>query len=276
MIIALRQPSYELAHRGEYLAVVGRRCEHELAVLKGTRYALGAIGAREVEYLAMRARGVELVFERDCRFFRMTVDRSIRYHHAVGFGRIARPFIVKPEVMPEVVREHGAVQRTDRLYLEPGELFEQGLDLRAVLADYTYIIAPRLVVPRLVAVERAELAEPVRRVQRAVGCVELDHDFGPVHHGREDEFKLAVAEVERVAVLDRDKPFGRFLGIELGEILREHDERLAVADNLDVGEYAHELGDGTGVIGLHVRHDQIIGAANTAFFILASHSAENL
>ena len=102
-----------------------------------------------------------------------------------------------------------AVQRADVIKLKSGRLFQDCLDLRAVLADDVRVIAAGFVnviceeidlVVEQMSVERAEGAEGVGREKHFVGQIVGHHDLGPVDHGRHDEGELVLAGAELVTL----------------------------------------------------------------------------
>ena len=85
-----------------------------------------------------------------------TITYPVSYTHldvykrqAVALRRVGRPQVVQADVLAEVFREDGAVQRADNGDVQPGGLFEQRLHLRAVLADDADVVAAGLAGPFL-------------------------------------------------------------------------------------------------------------------------------
>ena len=158
------------------------------------------------------------------------------------------------------------MQRTDAGDVQRGSLFEQGLHLRAVLADNVRIIAPRLVHPAVVkgefvrkeiAGQRAEGAERIGGEERALGDIEGNHGLGPVYHGRHMEGKGMPSRAERIAFGNGNCAIvhGR------AEKLREHDVGFAVAHDFDGGVAQNQLLDAGAVVRLHVVDNEVVEAA---------------
>ena len=156
-----------------------------------------------------------------------------------------------------------AVQRADVLDVELGGFFQHALHLRAVFAHDVGVVAARLVEVlreevRLVgeepAVERAEEAEGVRGEKDAVRRIVGHHDLGPVDHRGVDEVQHMAAAGEAVSLLDQDETIGK---VDVEE-LAEHGLDLRVADDLHLRIADDQITDGIGVVGLHVRDEQIV------------------
>ena len=121
--------------------------------------------------------------------------------------------------MTEIFFQNGTVERADRRDVERRRLFQKRLNLRAVLADYSDIIPSRLVVPRLVSVKRAGLAEAVGGKQNAVTGVVSHHDLGPMHHRSGNEGQRMSAERKRITFPDNDSVVAK---IRAEKVLHHH------------------------------------------------------
>ena len=114
--IALGQMVDELAHEGEDVSVVGGGCQHQLAVTEGVRHSLCHVASgKVVQYNRGCAVGAQLFCQRKRRLARVAVHRGVGDHNAVGLGLVARPGVVKVEVIAEVFGKNGAVQGADDL-----------------------------------------------------------------------------------------------------------------------------------------------------------------
>lgn len=134
--------------------------------------------------------------------------------------------------MRKVAFKHGAVQGANFFNVECRKFFEQVLHLNAVFSDYADIIPSGFVVPGLVYVERAELAEGVGREHYARKLVVRNHYFRPVHEGRHNKAQRMPAEIENAALFH----FIAVVYVE-PEILLYHREGLCVANHLHVGVF---------------------------------------
>ena len=139
--------------------------------------------------------------------------------------------------------------------VEPGGFLEQRLHGSAVFSDDAEIVSSRFARPVLVRVERAELAERIRREEDLVFCVVSHHDLRPVNHRRKDEIQLMLAERESVAVFDGKRIFDEIPAVEV----LYHRESLVVADYHGVGISCGKFRDARRVVGLHVLNYEIIG-----------------
>ena len=105
-----------------------------------------------------------------------------------------------------------------------------------------------------IAVQRAEGAEGIGRVERFRGRVIGHHDLRPVHHRGHDEGKGVSAGRERVHLLDE---LHAAVQIEREEVLH-HRARLGVADDGYFRVTQDKLADGRGVVRLHMLHDEVV------------------
>ena len=147
------------------------------------------------------------------------------------------------------------MERAYRGDIESGSLLEQRLHGSAVFSDDAEIVSSCFARPVLVRVERAELAERIRREEDLVLCVVSHHDLRPVNHRRKDKIQLMLAERERVAVFDGKRIFDEIPAVEV----LYHRESLIVADYHGVGISCGKLRDARRVVGLHVLNYEIIG-----------------
>ena len=106
------------------------------------------------------------------------------------------------------------MERTDGLDGEVCSLFQKVLNLHAIFAYDVEIVAASLASPVVGFVfDSTELAESVGGKESAVGCVEREHDFGPVNHRGCYESEAASAEAEGVALF-------HLLLVAYGDILK--------------------------------------------------------
>ena len=96
--------------------------------------------------------------------------------------------------MPEILAEHGAVERADEIYIERCGFFEHALHLSAVFAHDAEIVAAGFAIPLLVDVEGAEFAEAVGGEEHLIRLIIGEHDLGPMHHRGENKGQFVPAE----------------------------------------------------------------------------------
>ena len=158
------------------------------------------------------------------------------------------------------------MQGAEHLHRQGGGLFQQGLHGSAVFAHDVGVIAAGIVQPvplkvHLVgknsAVQRAEGAEAVGRVQGAGGLVKAHHHLGPVHHGGHGEPQGVAAGAQGAALGHDHLPVGP-VG---AEELPQHGAGFGVYHQLQVGPEGGQPGDLGAVVRLHVADDQIIQRA---------------
>ena len=210
-------------HEREDFGIVSCSRQHELAVAERIRHGCSHIAAcKVVDTDGGAAACTQLVCQQFYRLLCVSVNRGVGNDDAFFLNGVGRPGVVQPEIVAEIFREYGAVQRADGRDVECCRLFQHALHLRAVFADDTDVVASRLVRPGLVHVKRAEFAEAVGREKHLVGGVIGHDDLGPVHHGRGDKGKCVLAERECVALADHNAA----VGIVGAEELLHHGKRL--------------------------------------------------
>ena len=169
----------------------------------------------------------------------MSVNGRVRDHYAVLGDGVGRPFVVSVDIVSEVLLEHRSVQRADDADVQSGSLLEEGLHLRAILADYAEIVPCSFVFPGLFPVQSSELSEAVGGEKDLVCIVVCDHDFRPVYHRRGNERQRVPAELQGVSL-----PYDHAPVFELRpEEVLHHGESFC-------GGYYHRFR-----IGLHEIHD---------------------
>ena len=197
------------------------------------------------------------------RVFRAAVDGGVGDDDRVVLRGIGRPVDIFVEEPRDIFAPDRAVQRADHLDLKSRGLFQQRLHLRAVFADDVGIVPAGVGEPfraeihliRIqIAVQRAEGAEGIGRVERFRGRVIGHHDLRPVHHRGHDEGKGVSAGRERVHLLDE---LHAAVQIEREEVLH-HRARLGVADDGYFRVTQDKLADGRGVVRLHMLHDEVV------------------
>ena len=248
----------ERPHEREHVGVVGRARQHQAVIAERIAHGLRHVAAGQIvedDGLALR---VQLIGEQPGGLHRAAVDGGAGDGHAVALRAVGRPAVIQRQVGREIVLEHRAVQRADGLHVERGELFKQRLHLRAVFAHDADVVPACLVRPVRLNVQRAELAERIRREERFLAGVVGDEDLRPVYHRRGEEAQFMPAQRERVALLDGE-PAVRII---LAEERLHHRKRLGGGDDCCLRISVHERLDAAGVVRLHVLHDQVIRRAS--------------
>ena len=258
--VPLGQVLDEVPHEGEDPGVVGGGRQNDAPILEGLLYALRHILPGQVHELDLGAAlFLELLGKELGGGLGVAVDGGIGDHHALALHAVARPGVVKVQIIAQVFREHGAVGGADDLNIQRGSLFQQGLDLGAVFPHDAEVIAPGFAGPalRVLHVQGAEFAEAVGGEEDLVLGVVGHDDLGPVDHGGLDEVQHVLAQLQGVALLDLNAAF-RKVGAE--EVLH-HGEGLGRTDEGGVGVGVHKDLDVGAVVGLHVLDHQVVGLA---------------
>ena len=252
-------------HVAEDAGVVRRGREHEVAAAEGLGYNVARVRDGDVVHgdVAHAAPG-EHGGEHLRRVFRVAINRGVGDEHAaLLLGRVGAPLAVLIHKPADVLAPDGAVQRADHADVERGGLLEQGLHLRAVLADDVRIVAAGIRQPVVlkvvligieIAAQRAERAEGVGGKECAGRGIKADHDLRPVDHRRHDIGKRVLAEAVCIALGHED---GAGINVE-GKVVADHIADLRVADDFRLGIAAHGLLKRLGVVGLHVVHDDVV------------------
>ena len=246
----------EFAHEGKDSRVVGRGCEDELVVAECIGYRFGHIASGEIVYDDVGcARILEFFGKGEHRLFGIAVNGGVGDHDALFFGLIARPCIVKIEVVAEVFGKNGTVERADLFNIKTCGFFQKRLYLCAVFADDADVIASCFVCPRLVSVESAEFSEAVCGEENLILAVVGHDDLGPVNHRSRYKGQCMLAERKCVTLTDHDS---LICEIRAEEVLH-HGERFCGRNDGCVRICLHEIHDVRGMVGLHVLNDEIIG-----------------
>ena len=185
----------------------------------------------------------------------VAVDAGVGDHDALALHPVARPDVIEVQVVAQILGEHGAVGGADLPDVQGGGLLQQGLDLGTVLAHDADEVAPGLVVPGLLHVQGAELAEAVGGEEDLVMDIVGHDDLGPVDHGRGDEGQGVLTQGEGVPLAHDNTA----LGIVGAEEALHHLKCLGGGHHGGTRIALQELVHIGGVIGLHVLDDQVIG-----------------
>ena len=247
-------------HRREQEPVVGGAGQHHLAAAESLGHRIGDVGAGQVHLSDGRAGSPQLFGHLVGGLAGVTVDGSRSHQDRGGLlGLVAGPGVVQAQVGGQVAVQHRAVQGADLSDVQAGSLFEQGLDLGAVLAHDVQEVPAGIVGPVGEAVALGHHAEPAKAVgreQHLLAGLIADHHLGPVHHGGKDEVQGVAAQAEGVAVLDGDAAAGLD---GAGEEVFQIGKGLGVAHHLHGGVLGGQAGHVGRVVRLHMGHHQVIG-----------------
>ena len=244
-----------ISHKGEYSRVVGSCCQNQLIKTERVSNSLCHVASCKVVngYLG-RTLGTKLISKGKDRFFSVAVHRGVRYNYSVLLRLIARPRVIKVKIIPEIFRKHGTVKRANLLYIKSRGFFKKRLHLRAVFADYSYIISSRLVSPRLIRIRRAEFSKPVSREKHLVGRIVSNYNLRPMHHRSCHERKPVLAKLKRIALCYDYFPVRK---ISAEEILH-HGKSLCRRNYFCTRIRPCEIQNIRRVIGLHMLNYKII------------------
>ena len=249
----------EGAHEREDLTLISDGGEHQTVVAERVLNGLGHIVASQVKDGDLLAASLERCSELLDGSLQMAVDARVGNGDALVLGLVARPGVVGVEVITQVLGQHGAVERADDLNIQIGGLLEHGLHELAELAHDTKVVTTRLAGPafRVLDVVGAELAKAVGTKEHLIGGLVGEEHLGPVHVGGTDKRQAVAAQVEHVALFDDHLA----LGVIGAKVVDHHAEGAHAGHDLCLGIALHKGGDASGVVGLHVVDDQVIGRA---------------
>ena len=148
--------------------------------------------------------GAELVRQLLHRGLGIAIDAGIGDDHALGLHGIAGPQVIQPDIVTQVFLQHGAVEGADGLDVQRSRLFQQCLNLGAVLTHDADIVPAGLVVPGLVHIQGAELAEAVGGEQDLVQYIIGHNDLGPVNHGGRHKGQGGLAQAQGIPLPNYD------------------------------------------------------------------------
>ena len=242
-------------HEGVHVRVVGRRGQHQLVVAEGIRHSQSHISPGQiVNHDLGRSVAPQLGGQLFHSGLGVAVDTGIGNDNALILRGVGGPQVVFLQVVAQVLLEHRTVEGADGGDIQRGRLFQQILDLGAVFAHNADVVAPGLVVPGLLHIQRAELSEAVGGEQDLVHVVIGHNDLGPMDHGGGNKGQGVLAEVQRAALSHNDPPV-LIAGTEEGA---HHREGLGRGDDGGLREGLHEVADIGGVVRLHMLHHQIV------------------
>ena len=247
----------KLLHEREDVRIIRCCRKYDLAVAECVLDRLGHILPRKVTDDDLGAcLCAELISKQLNRFARVPVNGGVCDEHAVALRLVARPCVVKLNIVTEIFGQDGTMQRADNRNIERGSLLEKRLHLSTVFSDDSDEIAACLIVPGLGNIERAEFTEAVRGEQHLIPAVIGHHDLGPMHHRRKDKGQVMLPEVKHFPVIDNNLSVGN---IHIGEIIRDHDKGLVIGNDLGIGIDPHKILDIRRVIRFHMLHYKVIG-----------------
>ena len=245
----------KILHKGENIRVVGSCGQNQFVVTEGIGNRLGQVTPGQIMHNHLGAAvGPELRGQVFHSGFGVSVDTGVSDDNAFALGGIGGPDVVELQIVAQVLRQHRTMEGTNGLNIQCGSLFQQILYLRAIFAHNANVIAAGLVIPGLLHIQSAELAEAIGREQNLVHIVIGDDDFGPMHHGSRYKGQSVPAQGQG-AHLPYHNPAVFKGGSEKGA---HHGECLGGRHNCGFRENLHKVGDIGGMVRLHVLNDQII------------------
>ena len=247
-----------LLHEGEDVGIIGGGGQHQLAVTEGILHSLCHVAAGQVvdNHLGA-ALGLELLCQQLHSGLGVAIDRGVSDDDALALHPVGRPDIIQVQVVAQVLREHGTMQGADGGDVQTRSLLQQSLHLGAILAHDADVVAAGFVVPLLLHIQCAELAEAVSGEEDLVAGIVSDDDFRPVDHGSGDEGQGVLAQHQGVALAHHQAA----VGIIIAEELAHHAEGLGRGDHGGLRIDFQEIGNVGGVVRLHVLHHQIVRLA---------------
>ena len=248
----------EFLHEGEDVGIVGGGGQHQLSVTESVLNGLGHVAPCEVMHDDLGAALVRQLLRQQLRCrLRVAVDGGVSDHNAVALHPVGRPDVVQIQIIPKILRQHGAVEGADDGNIQPRRLFQQRLHLRAVLAHDADVVPAGFVCPVFFHVQSTELAEAVSGEENLVIGIIGHDDLRPVNHGRTHKGQGVLAQAQSIALAHHHAP----IGVVVAEEVLHHHERLGGGNHGRLGVDLQEIGDVGGVVRLHVLHHQVVRLA---------------
>ena len=250
-------------HFHENARIIGGGGEHQVGIPEALGQNLVGGGHGHVVEGGFHAALPEMHGQQLGGVLGVAVHAGVGNEDPVLLRGVGGPVEILVNEVADVLPPDEAVEGADRLDGQSGGLTQKGRDLGAVLAHDVAVVAPGLVqiipvevhlIGKESAVHVAEGAEGVGGEENAVGGVKGHHDLRPVDHGGFHEGKIVPSGGEHLALLGL---YPAALHIE-GEELLHHGLGGGVADDLHVRVLLDHLGQGGGVVRLHVVDDHVV------------------
>ena len=258
--VALGEVIDERTHKGENISIVGGGCKHDFAITESILNRFCHIATRKViDNDLGTSLGAELFGKCHNRLFGVAVNRGVGNHNSLFFGLVARPSIIKIDIIAKIFIQYRAVQGADDFNIKACRFFEERLHLRSVFANNTNVVATRFARPFFFDVESTEFSKAVGREKNLVGAIVGNDNLRPVYHRSGDKGQFVFSQIENVTLAHHNAAVG-IVGTK--EVLH-HIERLCRGYYDCVGIRLEEVCNVCRVVGLHMLHHKIIGLART-------------
>ena len=247
-------------HRREHVGIIRSSSYHQLAHAECIFHGFCHIVSAKVGDGYLRS---TLRTEDFCHllgyFLGAPMDRSVGDEHPFCFHLVLAPCVVQADVITQVFLQDRAMKRTDAGDVQRSSFLQKCLYLSTILATDVEVVTTRFACPVLFVSQSPELAESVGREEHLVLLVVCHHHFRPMHHRSHEELQGMFAQAQRIAFLHRN---GTSVEVRIFEELRHHLDGLGRGNHLHVGVFFQCLGNVSGMVGLHVLHDEVIRCAS--------------
>ena len=256
----------EVVHGREDVGIVAGGAAHEARITERILDDFGQIVAREVadNHLGRTLRA-EHFGHLLGRSLRAAVNAGISYQNTLVFSLVARPDVVQAQGFGQILApEHRTVQRAYGIDLERSGLLEHILHLHAVFAADVEVVTARLAGPIgqsavgvvFLLADGAEFAESVGGEEHMLLAFVAHHHLGPMHHRCCHEMQRVVAKLQSITLFHQKQTALKTGAVEE---VGQHLGGCGGAHERHLGIKAHHLTDESGVVGLHVVADEIVG-----------------
>ena len=242
-------------HKREDLRVVGGGCQHQLAESEGVADCPGHITPCQIVHHDFGASvGGQFFCQLGNRLLRIAVHGGVGNHDSLFLRLIGGPGVIQIQIVSQILRQNGAVERANDLDIQPGRLLEQRLYLGTVLAHDTDEIPAGFIRPGLLRIGGAEFAESVGGEQHLIRGIVGNDDLRPMDHGCGYKRQGMLAQIQRISFSHHDAAI-REIGSK--EILH-HSKGFGGGYNFRLRIGLGKIQNVGRVIRLHMLDDQII------------------
>ena len=253
--IPFRQMMDEFLHEGEDIGIVGGGGQHQLAVAEGVLHSLGHIAAGQIMHFDLGAAlRFQLLHQQLHSGLGVTVNGGVSNHNALTLDTVGGPDIIQIDVIAQVFRQHGTVERADNGDIQSGCLLQQSLYLGTIFAHDADVIPAGFAGPVFIHIQGTELAEAIGGEKNLVIGIVGHNDLGPVDHRSRNKGQGVLAQLQGRTFANHDPA----IRIIVAEELLHHLEGLDRGDDSGLRIDLQEIGNVGGVVRLHMLHHQVV------------------
>ena len=173
---------HKFPHEWEDLSVVGGGSHYKLAIFEGGSHCLRHIASGKVKDLCLHILLFQLFYEIVHSLPCVAIDRSVCNCDSILFWSVARPLVVKGDVVAKVFLQYRTMERKDHGDIQSSSLLQEALDHLSIFSHDTDVVSSCLVIPSLLHIKSPELTEAIS-CEQGLLCLIIGHyDFRPMDH----------------------------------------------------------------------------------------------